>query len=39
MLADLKKADGAEVRLAGDAVLEDVLEPALELKPSLSSVA
>lgn len=37
--ADLKKADGAEVTLAGDAVLEAILEPPLELKPSLSSVA
>ena len=41
--ADLKNADGAEVTLAGDAVLEAVLEailePARELKPSLPSVA
>lgn len=39
MPADLKKADGAEVTLAGDAVLEVIREPALELNPSLSSVA
>lgn len=37
--ADLKKADGAKVALAGDAVLEAIREPALEAKPSLSSVA
>ena len=39
MPADLKKADGVEVTFAGDAVLEVILEPALELKPPLSSVA
>ena len=43
--ADLKKADGDgdgdgdDVTLAGDAVREAILEPALELKPSLPSVA
>lgn len=39
MPADLKKADGAKVTFAGDAVLEVILEPALELKPSVSSAA
>ena len=39
MPADLKKADGDDVTLAGDAVREAILEPALELKPSLPSVA
>jgi hypothetical protein len=43
--ADLKKADGDgdgdddDVTLVGDAVREAILEPALELKPSLPSVA
>lgn len=37
--ADLRKAEGVEVTFAGDAVLEAILDPALELKPSLSSVA
>lgn len=37
--ADLKNAEGAEVTLAGDPVLEAIREPTLELKPSLSSVA
>lgn len=37
--ADLKKADGADVTFAGDAVLEAILDPALEPNPSLSSVA
>lgn len=39
MPADLKKAEGAEVALTGDDVLEAICEPALEPKPSLSSVA